>query len=45
MNYRITNDFPAPFKVMTFFETINQYKLELMVKVKLSLILVKINVS
>ena len=26
MNYRITSDFTAPFKVFAFFETVNQYK-------------------
>jgi hypothetical protein len=33
MNYRITSDFNAPFKVFTFFETENPYKLVFNVKV------------
>jgi AP-4 complex subunit mu-1 len=36
MNYRITSDFNAPFKIFAFFETINQYKVELTVKLKAS---------
>lgn len=34
MNYRITSDFVAPFKVFAFFETVNQYKTELTIKLK-----------
>jgi AP-4 complex subunit mu-1 len=34
MNYRITADFNAPFKVFAFFETVNQYKVELTIKLK-----------
>lgn len=34
MNYRITTDFVAPFKVFAFFETVNQYKTELIIKLK-----------
>ena len=33
MNYRITSDFNAPFKIFTFFETENPYKLVFNVKV------------
>lgn len=36
MNYRITTDFAAPFKVFAFFETVNQYKVELTIKLKAS---------
>ena len=41
MNYRVTTDFAAPFKVYTFFETVSQYKVELMIKVKLYFIQLK----
>lgn len=34
MNYRITSDFIAPFKVFAFFETVNEYKVELTIKLK-----------
>lgn len=34
MNYRITTDFSAPFKVFAFFETVNPYKVELTIKLK-----------
>lgn len=34
MNYRITSDFTAPFKIFAFFETVNQYKVELTIKLK-----------
>lgn len=34
MNYRITADFAAPFKVFAFFETVNPYKVELTIKLK-----------
>jgi AP-4 complex subunit mu-1 len=34
MNYRITTDFQAPFKVFAFFETVNPYKVELTIKLK-----------
>ena len=34
MNYRITSDFVAPFKVFAFFETVNEYKVELTIKLK-----------
>lgn len=34
MNYRITSDFTAPFKVFAFCETVNQYKTELTIKLK-----------
>ena len=34
MNYRITSDFVAPFKVFAFFETVNKYKTELTIKLK-----------
>lgn len=52
MNYRITSDFTAPFKVFAFFETVNQYKVELTIKLKstfpkniaASFIVVKFNV-
>ena len=46
MNYRITTDFSAPFKVFTFFETVNQYKTELVLKVLLLdlIILVEVHV-
>lgn len=52
MNYRITSDFSAPFKVFAFFETVNQYKVELTIKLKsmfpkklaASFVLVKFNV-
>lgn len=33
MNYRLTNDFNAPFKIFAFFETESPYKLVLTVKV------------
>lgn len=33
MNYRITTDFNAPFKIFSFFEVENPYKLVLTVKV------------
>lgn len=33
MNYRITTDFNAPFKIFTFFETENPYKLVFNIKV------------
>lgn len=33
MNYRVTTDFNAPFRVHAFFEESNPYKLELVVKV------------
>lgn len=36
MNYRITTDFTAPFKIFAFFETVNQYKVELTIKLKAS---------
>jgi AP-4 complex subunit mu-1 len=38
MNYRITTDFNAPFKVFAFFETETPFKLVLTVKVKLDLL-------
>ena len=34
MNYRVTTDFNAPFRVHAFFEESNPYKLELVVKLK-----------
>lgn len=34
MNYRITSDFVAPFKLFAFFETVNEYKVELTIKLK-----------
>jgi AP-4 complex subunit mu-1 len=34
MNYRITTDFNAPFKVFAFFENETPYKLVLTIKVK-----------
>ena len=34
MNYRITSDFSAPFKIFAFFETVNEYKVELTIKLK-----------
>jgi AP-4 complex subunit mu-1 len=44
MNYRITADFNAPFKIFTFFETENPYKLVFNIKVVSVFILVAINV-
>ena len=43
MNYRITADFNAPFKIFTFFETENPYKLVFNIKVKLYFISVAFN--
>lgn len=37
MNYRVTTDFNAPFRVHAYFEESSPYKLELVVKVPLSL--------
>ena len=34
MNYRVTTDFAAPFKIFAYFEQVNPYKLELMLKVE-----------
>lgn len=46
MNYRITTDFNAPFKIFTFFETENPYKLVFNIKVMIFVIifLVEINI-
>lgn len=44
MNYRITTDFNAPFKVFAFFETENPYKLILTIKVYLSINLAQIDI-
>ena len=43
MNYRITADFNAPFKIFTFFETENPYKLVFNIKVVLVFIAVALN--
>jgi AP-4 complex subunit mu-1 len=34
MNYRITSDFNAPFKLYSFFQTVSQYKVEMTIKLK-----------
>jgi AP-4 complex subunit mu-1 len=34
MNYRLTSDFNAPFKLFTFFQTVSQYKIEMTIKLK-----------
>jgi hypothetical protein len=44
MNYRITADFNAPFKIFTFFETENPYKLIFNIKVFRLLKLASLNI-
>lgn len=34
MNYRVTSDFTAPFRVFPFIEEVSNYKLELNLKIK-----------
>ena len=34
MNYRITSDFKVPFRVFPFFELVNAYKIELILKIR-----------
>lgn len=34
MNYRVTSDFSAPFRVFPFIEEVSNYKLELNLKIK-----------
>lgn len=34
MNYRVTSDFQAPFRVFPFIEEVSNYKLELTLKIK-----------
>ena len=44
MNYRITNDFNAPFKIYPFFETETPYKVILKINVTVYIYTVKIDV-
>lgn len=44
MNYRITADFNAPFKIFTFFETENPYKLVFNIKVFYGFKLASVNI-
>jgi len=36
LNYRITEDFRAPFRIFPFFELVTPYKIELVVKVRIA---------